>query len=269
VLRGDVALEDPLSRHLPGRHPTWRYRQPTLLELATHRSGLANAPRAMSRREFAYALGFAAGDPWADVTRDDYERLLADESPRRAPGGRLRYSSMAVGLLGDALAARAGTTYEALLDERVLRPLGMRSTAVRVTPALAHKLLSGHSRRGRPRPPIQDLMPAGGSLRSNLEDMLRFLSACLHPPTEPPGPALAFAQRPHARIGRNVEVGLGWMINTRRGHPKVVWHNGGTWGFRSFAAFAPEVDQAAVVMTNTARSPDRLGFELIASKPSP
>jgi serine-type D-Ala-D-Ala carboxypeptidase/endopeptidase len=51
VLRGDVALEDPLSRHLPGRHPTWRYRQPTLLELATHRSGLANAPRAMSRRD--------------------------------------------------------------------------------------------------------------------------------------------------------------------------------------------------------------------------
>lgn len=267
VLSGDVALEDPLSRHLPNRRPAWRHREPTLLELATHRSGLPNKPGPMNRGELLYAMGFGADDPWARLTPKDYERLVAKESPRRATGERVRYSSLAVGLLGDALAARAGTTYGELLAERVLQPLGMRATSVQPSPALARQVVSGHSRRGRPRPPITNPMPAAGSLRSNAEDMLRFLSACLHPPAEPPGPALDLAQRSHARIGRRGEVGLCWIIANGRGHPRVVWHNGGTWGFRSFAAFAPPTATAVVVLSNNTRSVDRLGFELVETTP--
>lgn len=262
VLRGEVSLEDPLSRHLPGLRPQWRHREPTLLELATHRSALPNTPGYMSRREAAYSLGFGAQDPWAALSRGDYERLVSRESPRRAPGGRVRYSSMAVGLLGDALAARAGIAYDELLHDRVLEPLGMTATAVRVDPAWTQKLLGGHSRRGQPRAPIEDFMPAAGSLRSSAKDMLRFLAACLQPPAQPPGPALAVAQQPRARIVKRLEVGLCWMISDRPRDPKV-WHNGGTWGFRSFAGFAPERGTAVVVMSNTARSVDRLGFRLV------
>ncbi len=266
VLTGEVALDDPLSRHLPGPRPAWPDREPTLLELATHRSGLPNTPGPMSRRELAHALGFGADDPWAWVTLTDYQRLVATETPRGTPGQCFRYSSMAVGLLGDALAARAGSTYDDLLAERVLHPLGLRCTGVEVPPASAGHLVCGHSRRGRPRPPIADFMPAAGSLRSNGEDMLRFLSACLHPPPERPGPALALAQRPHARIGRRGEVGLCWMISNRHGHPRIVWHNGGTWGFRSFAAFAPETGTAVIVLSNSARSVERLGLELLETR---
>lgn len=263
ALRGELALDDPLSRHLRSPSPAWRRREPTLLELATHRSALPNTPRGMGRRELAYSLGFGQEDPWAELTEAEYRRLVARESPRRAPGGRIRYSSMAVGLLGDALAAGAGLPYDELLNERLLEPLGMNATAVTVPPQWSAKLLHGHSRRGQARPPIQDFMPAAGSLRSNADDMLRFLAACLEPPAEPPGPALALAQQPHARIGKRLELGLCWMISNRARHPRIVWHNGGTWGFRSFAAFAPEHGTAAVVMSNTARSVDRLGFRLV------
>jgi CubicO group peptidase (beta-lactamase class C family) len=197
VLAGEVALDDPLSRHLPSPRPAWRYREPTLLELATHRSGLPNTPGPTHRRELAYAVGLGGEDPWSSLTQAEYERLVAAESPRRARGRRVRYSSMAVGLLGDALAARAGASYEDLLGERILRPLGMHGTSVQVAPDLERRVASGHSRRGQPRPPIQDFMPAAGSLRSSAEEMLRFLSACLQPPGERPGPALA--QQPHAR----------------------------------------------------------------------
>lgn len=146
VLHGEVSLEDPLSRHLPVPRPGWRHREPTLLELATHRSGLPNTPKAMNRRELAYSLGFGDADPWAALTEADYQRLVIGESPRRAPGRKVRYSSMAVGLLGDALATRAGRPYEQLLDERVLGPLGMSATAVSVPPTREDKLLVGHSR---------------------------------------------------------------------------------------------------------------------------
>jgi CubicO group peptidase (beta-lactamase class C family) len=170
---------------------------------------------------------------------------------------------MAVGLLGDALAARAGTSYEELVTERVLAPLGMSATAVTVPPARTHRLLEGHSRRGHPRPPIQDFMPAAGSLRSSVEDMLCFLAACLQPPEGPLGAALELAQRPHVDMGRGVQLGLCWVIFARRGHRRVIWHNGGTWGFRAFAGFAPDRGTAAVVLSDTARSVDRLGLQLV------
>lgn len=267
-LRGEVALEDTLSQHSHGPHPAWRHREPTLLELATHRSGLPNTPRGMGRHELAFSLGFGDRDPWADLDRSRYGRLVARESPRRAPNKRVRYSSMAVGLLGDALATRAGRPYEELVADRVLVPLGMDSTGTTVPPQASVRLLPGHSRTGRPRPPLEDFMPAAGSLRSSAEDMLRFLAACLDPPAGGPGPAIALAQEAHGRIGRRAEVGLGWMIAKPPRRPEVIWHNGGTWGFRSFAGFAPERRSAAVILSNTARSVDRLGFRLAEERGS-
>ena len=254
-LRGEVALDDPLSRHLSGPRPAWRSREPTLLELATHRSGLPNTPGPLGRRELAYVLGVRRAEPWAALSAVEYADLVARESPRRAPGGRVRYSSMGVGLLGDALAARAGMAYEELLRERVLDPLGMLATTTRSR----GDVVQGHSRRGRPRPPIEDFMPAAGSLRSNTGDMLRFLSACLDPPNR----AFALAQQPQARIGRRVEICLCWIVVRRPPKPRIVWHNGGTWGFRSWAGFAPERGTAAVVLSNTARGVDRFGFSLV------
>lgn len=258
-LRGEVALHDPLSKHFAGPAPAWREREPTLLELATHRADLPNVPRALARGELLYVLGVGDRDPWSGVDAGRYQELLEATRPRRAPGGRLRYSSLGFGLLGDALAAVAGKPYGELLRERVLEPLGMDATTVRGGPPA----IQGHSRRGRPRPPIEDLMPAAGSIRSTTRDMAAFLSACLSPGEDPPGPALALAQRPMHRVNRRISIGLGWLIVTARGKPPVIWHNGGTWGFRSFAGFSPERRRSVVVLSNTARSVDRLGWRLL------
>jgi serine-type D-Ala-D-Ala carboxypeptidase/endopeptidase len=43
----------------------------------------------------------------------------------------------------------------------------------------------------------------------------------------------------------------------------VLWHSGGTSGFRSFVAVAGERGAAVVVLSNTARSVDRLGLRLL------
>jgi CubicO group peptidase (beta-lactamase class C family) len=258
-LRGEVALDDPLSRHLPGPGPAWREREPTLIELATHRSGLPNTPRPLGRRELLFALGIGERDPWSDVDATRYSSLLRATSPRRAPGGGMRYSSIGFGLLGDALAAVAGRSYEELLRHRVLAPLGMDRTTVTPGPPA----IQGHSRRGRPRPPLEDLMPAAGSIRSTAADMSAFLTACMSPGAEPPGPALRLAQQPAHRVNRRMSIGLGWLVLTPRDRDPVVFHNGGTWGFRSFAGFSAERDRAVVVLSNTARSVDRLGWRLL------
>jgi CubicO group peptidase (beta-lactamase class C family) len=56
-LRRDVALSDSLSEHLLASDaPSWRHRPPTLEELATHRSALANTPRQLAGREWLSVL---------------------------------------------------------------------------------------------------------------------------------------------------------------------------------------------------------------------
>ncbi len=124
----------------------------------------------------------------------------------------------------------------------------------------------GHSSRGRPRPPLADLLPAGGSLRSCAEDLARFLAACLSPPDGPVGAALRLAQQPHATMRKRFQVGLCWLLSTYRRGLRVVWHNGGTWGFTAFAGFAPERGAAAVVLANTSRGVDRAGVRLIEGR---
>jgi CubicO group peptidase (beta-lactamase class C family) len=262
-LRGEIGLGDPLTRHLTeAQIPRWDGRAPTLEELATHRAALPNTPPPLARRELLAAAGVLRGDPWEGVGDDDYRRMLRAMRPRRPPGGRVRYSSIGFGLLGDALARHAGTSYEALLHERICRPLGMADTVVDA--GARGGLLEGRSRRGAPRPPLRDCMPAAGSVRSTAPDLLRFLRACLRPPPdEPLGAALALAQQPRAKINRHLSVGLGWLVLRRGEDRTVVWHNGGTWGFRSFAALVPRRQVAVVVLSNTARSVDRLGFTIV------
>ena len=70
-------------------------------------------------------------------------------------------------------------------------------------------------------------------------------------------------------LAKRVEVGIGWLIARPPGAAgPMLWHNGGTSGFRSFVAVAREADTAVVVLGNTARSVDRLGLRILKALPS-
>lgn len=257
--RGELRLNDPISLHLPPSGlPIWRSAEPTLLDLATHRSGLPNTPGPLSRRELAYSLGIRKRDPWAELSAEEYFRMV--RSVKQRGRGRARYSSLGFGLLGDALSRAAGNSYESVLSERILRPLGMGRSGFSAAEATV-----GRSRRGDPRPPLQDLMPAAGSVRSSAADMLNLLETVGEGSEGELGAALRLATSEHAGGRGAMSFGLGWMLLSRRGRPTIAWHNGGTWGFRSFAAVVPGGRASVVVLSNTTRSVDRLGFELIES----
>ncbi len=71
-------------------------------------------------------------------------------------------------------------------------------------------------------------------------------------------------QLPRQRLTRHTRVGLGWLIARLPGLAgPLLWHNGGTSGFRSFVGAVKEAGTAVVVLSNTARSVDRLGLRLL------
>lgn len=262
VLRGEVALDDRLSAHLPNLRPAWRHREPTLLELATHLSGLSNTPGVMRRRELSYTLGLRRHDPWGAVGETEYQRLVAAESPRRPPGPG-----------GTLLQPRGGAS-----RRRTRRPRRhlLRATADGAGPSSARdgqdvRHRNGHQHRptapgsltARPAPSAVEGPHARGrqpALQRRRHAVLpgRLPAAATWTPRRGPrpGPA-ASSQTGGANPGRAL---LAHPHHIRR--QPVVWHNGGTWGFRSFAGFAPEQSSAAVVLSNTALSVDRIGLEL-------
>lgn len=120
---GEVRLTDPVASLLPAglSVPALKRRQITLEDLATHSSGLPRDPTTLGPGSTA--------NPYADYSADALCEFLAGHELARAPGSRVEYSNLATGLLGHALALRAGTTYGELVRERILQPLGMTSTA--------------------------------------------------------------------------------------------------------------------------------------------
>jgi len=240
VVRGEVSLETPLGDCVPadGRAATI-----PLGDLARHRSGLPRLPLSFVRRNGIFEL-----EPHRGST---FEELIADLERVRIRRQRFRYSNFGAALLGQVLAARAGRPYEALVEGRVLRPLGLDEVWIRDSPPLAQP----HTRRGKPVPAwtFGAYAPAG-ALRGTARGALALSLACLDPPDEL-ADAVAVALTPGGRRSA-VDPGIGWLRSPSGRDTHMWWHNGGTHGTRAFTGFVPEHRTAVAAVANSARAPD-------------
>jgi CubicO group peptidase (beta-lactamase class C family) len=139
VERREMAPEDPASKWLPTSVtvPTRGGREIRLIDLATHTSGLPAQPHNVKQS------GDASANPFVDYTVEKFYAFLSDCRLTRAPGERYEYSNGGMALLGHAMALRAGTDYEALVVERICRPLRMDSTRIILTPEMQARLATG------------------------------------------------------------------------------------------------------------------------------
>ena len=257
--RGEVALTDPVANYLPveGRPRPFNGQPITLLDLATYTSGLPRMPGNFRPRD--------RGNPYADYTVAQLYEALSTPPPRFAPGSHYEYSNLGFGLLGHALALRAGRSYEELVVSRICDPLGLDDTRVTLTPGMRQRLVPGHDAALHEVPNWDIPTLAGaGALRSTTNDLLRFLDACQGRRATPLAPVLAslLAVRRHAE-GADVAA-EGWFVRNRRGD-EVVWKNGGTGGYSSFIGYSPRTGNAAVLLSNTASSNTTtpIGFHLV------
>ncbi len=248
VQRGEVALADPVAKYLPTgmELPEPSGRSITLLDLVTHTAGLP----------------FMTGEP-ATFTDPDavktwaaslHEVLARIEIPRRI-GVDWEYSNIGYWLLGEALSFRAGISYEKLLRAQVLNPLRLKSTALTLSPWLEAKLAVGHDASLRPAVAISDVpmfavMPAAGSLVSTANDLLMFLALAMgfkRSPLAPTMAAMLGSRRPTQEP--SVEQALGWLVMSK-GDDRLIYHDGGTFGFASSVAWDPKKQVGVVALSN-------------------
>lgn len=260
VLKGEVALDDPVQRFLPAgvTMPSRNGKVITLLDLATATSGLPSLGSNMVPKD--------PRNPYADYTVQQLYDFLSSHTLRRDPGERYEYSNIGMGLLGHVLSLRAGKSWDVLVRERVLEPLDMRETFVTVPAALIGRIAVPHDADFE-EASLWDLptLAGAGALRSTTRDMLRFAEAVTHRDRGPLGKVIAFSiepRRPTTIPG--MRIALGWHVREANGR-SIVWHNGGTAGFRTFFGFDPATGVHAMVWSNTANSVDDLGLHLIDS----
>ncbi|MEM8932967.1 MAG: serine hydrolase domain-containing protein, partial [Acidobacteriota bacterium] len=232
--RGAVALYDPVARHLPeGAQVPQRGRPIRLIDLATHTSGLPRLPSNMAPAD--------PHNPYVDYSPEMLLDFLAEHRLRRHVGTDYEYSNLGAGLLGFALAHRADTSWEAALRASVLDPLGLKDTTVTLGDALAVRFAKGHDVLAQPVAAWDLTTLAGaGALRSSARDMAAFVAFNLGLRDSR---LLAAMRSTHAQQVDSPMagggIGLGWHLR-HTDDATIVWHNGGTAGFRSFAGFIAE-----------------------------
>jgi CubicO group peptidase (beta-lactamase class C family) len=260
VRRGEVALTDPVSKFLPAtvKMPERNNRKITLADLSTQSSGLPRMPNNFTPRD--------SDNPYADYTVQQMYDFLSGYQLTRDIGSQYEYSNLGVGLLGHVLAVRAAMSYEALVRARICDPLGMKDTRVTLTPEMKARLAVGHSETLAPVANWDIPTLAGaGALRSTANDILTFLAANLGSVKTPLAQAMADEVSVRRSAGApDMEIAYAWHIQTKDGN-SIIWHNGGTGGYRTYMGYDPKARAGVVVLANisTPAGQDDIGRHLL------
>lgn len=279
---GRLSTRDPIVRHLPefGTPGTGTTRRITIHHFLTHTSGLPPLPslhytaaRSLAR-DPAYDRREARREG-ADPDRppiDTYEQMMDFLRTSRyrllgPPGRFFSYSNEGFGLLGAVIERASGRTYESYVEEEILRPAEMRSTTFDTGVMLrCPEVATLYS--PKPTGTRHGLVPsqtwweesclrACGALRSNVEDMARYVQIFLNAGRVDGERIVTPASiqkmtAAHAEVSTGLHYGYGVVIRLDYHGTSLVYHGGALPGVSSFFAVAPRRHLGGVVLTNVA-----------------
>jgi CubicO group peptidase (beta-lactamase class C family) len=261
TLLGMLASEGRLSWDVPVREylPRLRLRDPfaservTLRDLITMRTGLG-------RHDWV----------WIDqpISRVQLVERLATLEFSAAFRERFQYNNLGVAVAGHVAEVVTGESWEALIQERLLRPLGM--TATSLGPSREHPSTRSYQENSRrelvpsTRFMTEAMSPAGGLIHSNVTDMARWVSFNLlggavgedlpvqivdeQTLNELHTPQMASRGDP-AAPSAGAAYALGWWVDRYNGHHRVS-HTGYVHGVQSSVMFFPALRLGFVAFVN-------------------
>jgi beta-lactamase class C len=252
VLKGELALDDPVAKYVVELQQGGDIRQVTLGQLATHTSGL---------------LLPQDHPPWPDwgYTLPEFIHTLNAWKADRAPGQRHLYTHAGFVLLQLALERRYAMPIDELIDQRVLQPLGMISTMLprsdddprgRLAPDYKSRAVQGYSDDSDPigQPGEQTSYyhwPGTGQMYSSPRDMMVFLAANLDelPVDQSLRDAMALAHRNVFRIGPRNSQALAWEIISDK-EPTIIEKYGGLNNSSAYIGMMPSRKLGIVILSN-------------------
>jgi CubicO group peptidase (beta-lactamase class C family) len=260
VDQGKVHLSDPVEKYYPEIHKVanaYPWAPPvTLIELATHTSGLDREPGDAE----TYLAGQVA----------DWERTLVAALPHTKflyePGTHYSYSNIGYAILGAALARAAEDSYIHYVQTHILAPLGMKRTAFEQNDEIVTRLAKGYIiRDGSADPSVTDrelrtgrgYKIPNGALFTTVEDLAHFVSFEMG---DGPEAVLkkAIMEDNRTRVSSSngqlsFGYGVGFMLY-RKGELEVYGHGGSVAGFVAGAYYQPQTHVGLVYFRNAGGS---------------
>jgi CubicO group peptidase (beta-lactamase class C family) len=257
IVKGELKLSDPVSKYLPDTVKLSEKNDKiiTLKHLATHTSGLPLFPKDFIPKD--------PQNPYNDYAISDIYKFLNNFTlTENIEAGE--YSNIGMALLANILCQVSKSNYETLLKERICQPLGMHNTIIMATEEQQERIATPYI--------VPDkiakywnfhAIEGAGAIKSDLVDMLKFLKAQLSLGNSSIGKAIKLTQSiQYSTSIKNTSIGLGWFINYQ--YPDtIIWHNGFTGGFRSFIGFDVNNQIGTVVLSNSTRNINDIGFHIL------
>jgi CubicO group peptidase (beta-lactamase class C family) len=171
---GKLSLDAPAERYVP--------------EMAKLRYPTSDSPRITVRDLLSHSAGFPEDNPWGDqqlaATDAELSAMIRRGIPfSTSPSTGYEYSNFGFAILGRIVANVSGIPYSRYLRERILIPLGMRSTTLQVADVAPSRLAHGYRRQDNewleePQLPDGAFGPMGGMLTS-VSDLSRWVAFML------------------------------------------------------------------------------------------
>ena len=266
VQRGTIHLSDPAEKYVPelGKVAKWQPDTPpvTLVELATHTSGLVAEPDDMA----TYVKGPASR----------WELIMLSSIPKLKyafePGTRYSYSNIAYAILGLAMARAVHQTYMDYVAEHIFKPLGMTHTSFEPDPLMLNHLAKGYVVRDDKADPAEAAtelvngrgykVPNGG-IFTTVEDLARFVSFEMGDGPESVLPRNVWADNLTRTLSATGDLtsayGVGFRLR-RRGGLVIAGHAGSVAGYSAEAYFHAASHTGVIVLRNTAGAGDGMDF---------
>ncbi|HWQ53110.1 MAG TPA: serine hydrolase [Bryobacteraceae bacterium] len=261
VDEGKLEWDRPVREYLPW----FRLHDPVATDLVTIRDMLAHRSGLPSYDFIRWAV---------PLEREELMRRLRYLEPNSTFRSGYQYNNLMYVAAGYLEGVVAGSTWERLVNERIFTPLRMdaSNTSVLVSQrspdyAKPHAIKSGEAEEI----PFYVYQRFGvgpnGAVNSTLEDMLKYVAFQMNGGKIAGRQLISAAQlrqihSPQVVVGDMAMYGLGWNIESYRGH-KLVSHGGSITGFTAWMGFLPEENAGIVVLSNAGTGmPNALGQEL-------
>jgi CubicO group peptidase (beta-lactamase class C family) len=235
-------IETPITRYLPVTGNDSVLNKLILSAILSHQSGLPRIPSNMDKIK-----GYNLMQPYVYTREHLYPYLQTLKNIRP---GNYAYSNLGFGLLGTALENTTGRSFESLVSEYILQPIGMDNSYVNTRKGAADSA-TGYF-YGKPAAYwLFDCMAGAGALKSTAEDMLKYLDVHHYRHINPQlDSAIRAVILPQKKISPRMQIGYAWHTLEDLKH-RVFWHNGGTYGFSTFAAFEPISKTSIILASNS------------------
>ena len=260
VNNGKIKLDDPVNKYLPDSIPPLQYEgTPVTIEmLSNHSSGIPRMPNNFDD---------AATDPLNPYKNYNEQKLFSFYKTfklNRKPGTQYEYSNLAAATLGIILEHVYQKSFEELVTEKICAPLHMNNTRQFIPANDSALVATGYNENGEYNGPwdFEAFAPAG-SLRSDAADMLIYAKANLGDAPQALNKDIQLTHQVTFTDGAN-KTALGWHY-IKTGDDEILFHNGGTGGYRSYLGINLNKKIAVVILSNTAISVDDAGNELMKS----